>query len=133
MDLCPICKVEECYCGWANRRWELMGTGWDMDEEEESWRRIWDEKTAKWKEEQEKHEAEDEAESEGEMNYEDFDFAGKVFLISDKLELFEKLPSGEPGAKVGMLTAEDFKAQSAPPLVNPAPPPTAPAAPAQPQ
>ncbi len=105
-----------------------MGTGWDMDEEEESWRRIWDEKTAKWKEEQEKHEAEDEDESEGEVNYEDFYISGKVFLLeTNSLELFEKLPSGEPGAKV------DFKAQSAPPLVNPAPPPTAPAALAQPQ
>ena len=55
-------------------------------------------------------------ESEGEVNYEDF-----------KLELFEKTSEGEPGAKV------DFKAQSAAPLADPAPLPTAPSALAQPQ
>ena len=51
-------------------------------------------------------EAEEEEDAEPE-NYVDFDFEGKVFLANDALDVFEKTPSGEPGAKVGKLTDSD--------------------------
>lgn len=111
---------------------ELCDADWDMENEEKRWRRSWErwmsspqqllnakiasmtpEELKKWEEGEDES---DEDESEGEVNYEDF-----------KLELFEKTSEGEPGAKV------DFKAQSAAPLADPAPLPTAPSALAQPQ
>ena len=52
--------------------------------------------------EEEAEEEDEEAEPE---NYTDCDIEGKVFLSNDiTQELFEKTPSGEPGAKVGKLT-----------------------------
>jgi hypothetical protein len=132
MDSCNICKVEECYCGWKAHVEQLWDRGWDMENEEKRWRRSWE----RWMSSPQQllnakiasMTPDNEDDDEGEVNYEDFDFAGKVFLLeTNSLEVFEKLPSGEPGAKV------EFKAQSATPPVNPSPPPTAPAAPGQPQ
>jgi hypothetical protein len=55
-------------------------------------------------EEEAEEEGEDEAEEEAEPeNYVDYDIEGKIFLANDALEVFEKTPSGEPGAKVGKL------------------------------
>ena len=135
MDLCSICKVEECYCGWKEHVENLWPTEWDMDNEEERWRRSWQRwissqqllnaKIANMTPEEGEDEAEEEAEPE---NYVDYEIEGKVFLVeTNSLVVFEKTALGEPGAKVG------FKAQSAPPPAAPAPPPTALTAPEQPQ
>ena len=59
---------------------------------------------------EEEPEGDEEAEEEDAeaVNYDDFDIGGKVFLVNDAtFELFEKTPSGEPGAKVGKLTDTD--------------------------
>jgi hypothetical protein len=59
-------------------------------------------------EEAEEEDAEAEDEDAEAVNYDDFDIGGKVFLVNDAtLEVFEKTPSGEPGAKVGKLTDTD--------------------------